>query len=70
MLLKISKQRRIDWVGNIQLEKDRVIKQENFDERITVNRGEIVQSLNFKYLYKSHCKSNELLWAFKGYHII
>jgi hypothetical protein len=32
--------------------------------------GEIAQSLNFKYLYKSHCKSNELLWAFKGYPII
>jgi hypothetical protein len=26
--------------------------------------------LNFKYLYKSHCKSCELLWAFKGYSII
>jgi hypothetical protein len=25
--------------------------------------GEIAQSLNFKYLYKSHCKSNELLWV-------
>ncbi len=25
--------------------------------------GEIAQSLNFKYLYKSHCKSNELLWT-------
>jgi hypothetical protein len=23
--------------------------------------GEIAQSLNFKYLYKSHCKFNELL---------
>ncbi len=32
--------------------------------------GEITQSLNFKYLYKSHCKSNELLWAFEGYPII
>ncbi len=30
--------------------------------------GEIAQSLNFKYLYKSYCKSNELLWAFKVYH--
>jgi hypothetical protein len=25
--------------------------------------GEIAQSLNFKYVYKSHCKSNELFWA-------
>jgi hypothetical protein len=25
--------------------------------------GEIAQSLNFKYLYKGHCKSNELLWV-------
>jgi hypothetical protein len=24
--------------------------------------GEIAQSLNFKYLYKRHYKSNELLW--------
>ncbi len=42
----------------------------------TVNRGvftqvgEISQSLNFKYLYKSHCKPNEMLWKFEGYHII
>ncbi len=28
--------------------------------------GEIVQSLNFKYLYKSHCKSCELLWVFQN----
>jgi hypothetical protein len=28
--------------------------------------GEIAQSLNFKYLYKSHYKSNEVLWALKG----
>ncbi len=32
--------------------------------------GEIAQSLNLKYLYKRHCKSCELLWAFKGYPII
>jgi hypothetical protein len=32
--------------------------------------GKIAQSFNFKYLYKSDCKSIELLWAFKGYHII
>jgi hypothetical protein len=25
--------------------------------------GEIAQSLNFKYLFKKHCKSNELLWV-------
>ncbi len=25
--------------------------------------GEIAQSLNFKYLHKSHCKSYELLWV-------
>jgi hypothetical protein len=25
--------------------------------------GEIAQSFNFKYLYKSHCKSYELLWV-------
>jgi hypothetical protein len=25
--------------------------------------GEIAQSLNFKYLYKSHCKSCEPLWV-------
>jgi hypothetical protein len=25
--------------------------------------GEIAQTLNFKYLYKSHCKSYELLWV-------
>jgi hypothetical protein len=32
--------------------------------------SEIAQSLNFKYLYKSHCESGEFLWAFRGYHII
>ncbi len=32
--------------------------------------GEIARSLKFKYLYKSHCKSCELLWAFKGCPII
>jgi hypothetical protein len=31
--------------------------------------GEFAQSLNFKYLYKSQYKFNELLWAFKGYPI-
>jgi hypothetical protein len=29
----------------------------------TVNRGGISQSLNFKYLYKSHCKSCEMFWV-------
>ncbi len=29
--------------------------------------GEIAQSLNFKYLNKRFCKSNKLLWGFKGY---
>jgi hypothetical protein len=29
----------------------------------TVNRSGFTQSLNFKYLYMSHCNSNELLWA-------
>jgi hypothetical protein len=32
--------------------------------------GGITQKLKFKYLYKSHCKYNELLWAFKEYYII
>jgi hypothetical protein len=32
--------------------------------------GEIAQSLNFKYLYKNYCESNELSWAFKEYPII
>jgi hypothetical protein len=36
----------------------------------TVNRGGFAQSLNFKHLYKNHCKSNELLWAVKGFPII
>jgi hypothetical protein len=31
--------------------------------------GEIAQSLNFKYLYKSHRESCELLCAFQRYHI-
>jgi hypothetical protein len=44
--------------------------QTRIQEVSTVNRGEIAQSLNFKYLYKSYCKSDELLWAFKGYPII
>jgi hypothetical protein len=41
-----------------------------------VNRGGFAQggvqfqSLNFIYLYKSRCKSCELLRAFKGYPII
>ncbi len=32
--------------------------------------GEIAHSLNFKYLYKTHCKSCKLLWAFKEYPIL
>jgi hypothetical protein len=31
---------------------------------VTVNRGVFTQNLKFKYLYKSHCNSCELLWAF------
>jgi hypothetical protein len=30
---------------------------------VTDNRGGFAQSLKFKYLYKSHCKPNELLWV-------
>jgi hypothetical protein len=32
--------------------------------------NETTLSFKVKYLYKGHCKSYELLWAFKGYHII
>jgi hypothetical protein len=32
--------------------------------RLYTGWGEIAQGLNFKYLYKNHCKSCELLWAF------
>ncbi len=32
--------------------------------------GETTQDLEFKYHYKSHRKSYELLWAFKEHHII
>ncbi len=34
-------------------------------EVCTANRGGFAQSLNFKYLYKSHCKSCELLWLLR-----